>query len=103
MKHDLFYNTLGDNYLPFAFDTAKAANRHPLLFWNDNDVEGVHSKGLRAKYAGLLQRLKKLLAEGVRIDGVSLESHFITGHVPQVSTLCSGERPQSADSPLLCV
>jgi GH35 family endo-1,4-beta-xylanase len=84
MKKDIFYETLGDEYLPFAFDTAKAANPHPLLFLNDNDIESVHSKGLPSKYSGMLRVLKSLIAKGVRVDGLSMQGHFTTGQVPKV-------------------
>ena len=41
MKKDEFYNTLGADYLPFAFETAKAANPRPLLSLNGESSDPI--------------------------------------------------------------
>jgi endo-1,4-beta-xylanase len=88
LKDDVFTSTLGKDFIPFAFNTAKAANPHPLLSLSENDVEGYHAKGLSAKYQGLYDLVKDLKSKGVHIDVVSFESHFITGEVPKVRSIC---------------
>jgi endo-1,4-beta-xylanase len=74
---DVFYNAMGSGYIADALRTAHAADPNAKLYLNDYNIEGENAKS-DAMYS-LVQSLK---SQGVPIDGVGLESHFILGQVP---------------------
>ena len=77
LKQDVFYNAMGSGYIADALRTAHAADPNAKLYLNDYNIEGENAKS-DAMYS-LVQSLK---AQGVPIDGVGFESHFILGQVP---------------------
>ena len=77
LKQDAFYNAMGSGYIADALRTAHAADPAAKLYLNDYNIEGENAKS-NAMYS-LVQSLK---SQGVPIDGVGLESHFILGQVP---------------------
>jgi len=77
LRHDVFYNAMGTNYIADALRTARAADPNAKLYLNDYNIEGQN-----AKSNGMYNLVSSLKAQGVPIDGVGLESHFIAGQVP---------------------
>ena len=69
---------LGPEYLALAFRTAREADPHALLTYNDYDIEYDHAHDA-AKRAAVLQLLKRLKAEGVPLDAVGVQSHLTAG------------------------
>lgn len=77
LRQDVFYNAMGSGYIADALRTAHAADPNAKLYLNDYNIEGENAKS-NAMYS-LVSSLK---SQGVPIDGVGLESHFILGQVP---------------------
>ncbi|KAH9847488.1 endo-1,4-beta-xylanase C precursor [Lenzites betulinus] len=76
-RQDVFYNTLGTSYVSIALNAAKAADPNAKLYINDYNIE---QSG--AKATAMLNLVKQLLADGVPLDGVGFQCHFIVGEVP---------------------
>ncbi len=76
-RADAFFNAMGSGYIADALRTARAADPNAKLYLNDYNIEGENAKS-NAMFS-LVQSLK---SQGVPIDGVGLESHFILGQVP---------------------
>jgi endo-1,4-beta-xylanase len=83
--NDVFYQAMGPSYIADALRTAHAADPHARLYLNDYNIEGIN-----AKSDAMYNLVKSLKAQGVPIDAVGLESHFITGTVP--STMLANMR-----------
>jgi endo-1,4-beta-xylanase len=77
-RQDVFYNAYGGSgYIAAALRAARAADPSAKLYLNDYNIEGTGAKS-NAMY-NLVSSLK---SQGVPIDGVGFESHFILGQVP---------------------
>ena len=74
---DVFYRAMGSGYIADALRTAHAADPSAQLYLNDYSIEGENAKS-NAMYS----LVQSLLAQGVPINGVGFESHFILGQVP---------------------
>jgi endo-1,4-beta-xylanase len=74
---DVFYQAMGSGYIADALRTAHAADPGAQLYINDYGIEGENAKS-NAMYS----LVQSLLAQGVPINGVGFESHFILGQVP---------------------
>jgi endo-1,4-beta-xylanase len=74
---DTFFNAMGIGYIADALKTARAADPGAKLYLNDFDIEGMN-----AKSNALLALAQSLLSQGVPLDGIGFESHFIVGQVP---------------------
>jgi endo-1,4-beta-xylanase len=75
---DLWYNAFGGNsYIASALTWAHAADPNALLCLNDYNIEGVNTKS-----TAMYNLVKSLLAAGVPVSCVGLESHFVLGSVP---------------------
>ncbi|KAA2250729.1 glycoside hydrolase [Solihabitans fulvus] len=77
LRQDVFYNAMGTGYIADAIRTAHAADPNTRLYLNDYNIEGEN-----AKSDGMYNLVKSLVAQGVPIGGVGLESHFILGQIP---------------------
>ncbi len=77
LRTDIFYQAMGSGYIADALRTAHAADPNAKLYLNDYNIEGTGAKS-NAMYS-LVSSLK---SQGVPIDGVGFESHFIVGQVP---------------------
>jgi endo-1,4-beta-xylanase len=77
LRQDAFYNAMGTGYLADAIRTAHTADPAAVLYINDYNIEGVN-----AKSNALYSLAQSLLAQGVPLGGIGLESHFIVGQVP---------------------
>ncbi|EME80661.1 glycoside hydrolase family 10 protein [Pseudocercospora fijiensis CIRAD86] len=70
-RESVFYKTIGEAYIPFAFKFAHHADPHAKLFYNDYNLESAGDKWLGA------QRIVKLVREyGGKIHGVGLQAHL---------------------------
>ncbi|CAG8028356.1 unnamed protein product [Penicillium olsonii] len=79
-RTNIFYQTIGEAYLPIAFATAAAADPDVKLYYNDYNIESSGSKSTGA------QRIIKLVQQyGAKIDGVGLQAHLIVGSTPSQS------------------
>jgi endo-1,4-beta-xylanase len=76
-RADAFFNAMGSGYIADALRTAHAADPSAKLYLNDFNIEGEN-----AKSNAMFNLVQSLKAQGVPIDGVGLESHFILGQVP---------------------
>ena len=77
-RADIWYNTIGPAYLPIAFAAAAAAAPPSVkLYYNDYNIENPGAKSTAAQH--LIASIK---AQGIRIDGAGLQSHFIIGETP---------------------
>ncbi|KAI0775068.1 endo-1,4-beta-xylanase C precursor [Trametes elegans] len=76
-RQDVFYNTLGTDFVPIALKAARAADPNAKLYINDYNIEQAG-----AKATSMLNLVKQLKADGVPIDGVGFQCHFIVGEVP---------------------
>lgn len=79
-RSNVFYQYIGEAYIPIAFATAAAADPDAKLYYNDYNIEYPGAKATAA------QNIVKLVQSyGARIDGVGLQSHFIVGQTPSTS------------------
>ncbi|KAJ5715558.1 Glycoside hydrolase superfamily [Penicillium malachiteum] len=83
-RDNIFYQYIGEAYIPIAFATAAAADPDVKLYYNDYNIESAGSKATAA------QNIVKLVKSyGAKIDGVGLQSHFIVGSTPSQSAQAS--------------
>ena len=64
-----FYDILGEEFIPLAFEYAHAADPDAELYLNDY---GMNNPGRRNTYVKIANDLK---ARGLRIDGIGMQSH----------------------------
>jgi endo-1,4-beta-xylanase len=67
----------GSGYIADALRTARAADPTAKLYLNDFNIEGMGTKS-----NAMFTLVQSLISQGVPIDGVGFESHFILGQVP---------------------
>lgn len=79
-RTDVFFNIIGPEYIPIAFEAAAAADPNVKLYYNDYNIEYSGAKATAA-----LNLVKSLKSRGVKIDGVGFQSHFIVGSTPSLS------------------
>ena len=77
LRQDAFYTAMGSGYIADVLRTAHAADPNAKLYLNDYNIEGEN-----AKSDAMYNLVASLRSQGVPIDGVGLESHFILGQVP---------------------
>jgi endo-1,4-beta-xylanase len=77
LRNDVFFQAMGSGYIADALRTARAADPAAKLYLNDYNIEGSG-----AKADAMLALVTSLKQQGVPIDGVGFESHFINGQVP---------------------
>lgn len=65
-----FYEILGEEYIPLAFQYAHEADPDAELYYNDY---GMHAPGRRD---GVVRLVKSLKEKGLRIDAVGLQGHM---------------------------
>ncbi len=74
---DPFFNAMGSGYIADALRTAHAADPNAKLYLNDYNIEGEN-----AKSNAMFSLAQSLLAQGVPLNGIGFESHFILGQIP---------------------
>ncbi|MBW1654973.1 endo-1,4-beta-xylanase [Flavobacterium quisquiliarum] len=70
LRKSVFLNTLGEKYLVDAFKLAEKADPKAQLYYNDYNIEEP------AKRAGAIALIKKIKAEGGKVDGVGIQGHW---------------------------
>ncbi|QSZ37437.1 hypothetical protein DSL72_008533 [Monilinia vaccinii-corymbosi] len=80
----VFYDTIGPEYIPIAFQTAALYDPDVKLYYNDYNIE---SAG--AKATSVLNLIRSLKARGIKIDGVGLQAHLIVGSAASESSLAT--------------
>lgn len=76
-RDSVFYETIGEAFIPIAFRIAAAADPDAKLYYNDYNLEynGVKSKAAR--------RIVELVQSyGVKIDGVGFQGHLTIESTP---------------------
>ena len=81
-RESVFYQVLGPGYIADAFRWARAADPDVLLFYNE-----IGAERLGAKSDFMYAMIQELLASGVPIDGIGLQSHVSTHRYPAESDL----------------
>ncbi|RYP26849.1 hypothetical protein DL767_007891 [Monosporascus sp. MG133] len=81
-RRSVFYDVLGESFIPIAFKAAAAADPGAKLYYNDYNIE---STG--AKQAGTVRIVDSIKRAGGRIDGVGMQAHLIVGSTPSQSSL----------------
>ena len=70
LRHSIFYEKLGEDYIRRAFELAARAAPNTELYYNDYNIEQPK------KRAGVIALVKKLKAAGTRIDGIGIQGHW---------------------------
>ncbi|TKX19039.1 endo-1,4-beta-xylanase-3 [Elsinoe australis] len=86
-RESVFYNTIGEAYIPIAFKIAREVDPKAKLFYNDYNLEYA---GPKAEGAARIVRLIK--SYGVKIDGVGLQCHLAS----EVTPTAPGPAPDQA-------
>jgi endo-1,4-beta-xylanase len=81
LRDSPWMRSCGADYLELAFRTAAAADPRALLVWNETYLEVSNGFG-QAKRNAMLAQLDRLLARGVPIQAVGLESHLRAEQAP---------------------
>jgi endo-1,4-beta-xylanase len=76
-RSDAFTRAMGNNYIADALRTARSTDPGAKLYLNDFNIEGTG-----AKSNAMFNLVSSLKQQGVPIDGVGFESHFIVGQIP---------------------
>ena len=76
-RKSIWYEAMGPDYVAIALQAARAADPDAKLYINDYGVETAGPK-MRALH-DLVASLKR---DGAPIDGVGLQSHFVSGSAP---------------------
>ncbi|WP_353387890.1 endo-1,4-beta-xylanase [Thermobispora bispora] len=76
-RQTVFQRVLGDGYIATAFRAARAADPTAKLYYNDYNIEGIN-----AKSNAVYNMVRQFKQQGVPIDGVGFQGHFILGQVP---------------------
>jgi endo-1,4-beta-xylanase len=70
----------GPDYIKIAFKAAAAVETHAKLYYNDYGMERVGNKSNAAR----AKIIKFLQDDGIKIDGIGLQSHFTVGRSPSL-------------------
>ncbi|UYQ66218.1 endo-1,4-beta-xylanase [Streptomyces peucetius] len=76
-RNSLWQEKLGTGHIANALRWAHAADPSAKLYINDYNIEADN-----AKSDGLYDLARQLLAQGVPLDGIGFQSHFVVGQVP---------------------
>lgn len=83
-RNNIFYQTIGEAYIPIAFATAASADPSTKLYYNDYSIDYAGSKTTAAQ-----SLIKMVQTYGAKIDGVGLQGHFTVGQTPSRKDLAS--------------
>lgn len=64
-----FYQIIGEDFIKYAFQYAHEADPDCELYYND------YSMALPGKRAGVVAMVKKLQEQGIKIDGIGMQTH----------------------------
>jgi endo-1,4-beta-xylanase len=77
-RDSIWYKNFGSDYIAEALKLAHAADPNAKLYINEYNVEGENDKS-----DALYKLVKELKTQGVPIQGVGLQSHFILEQIPR--------------------
>ncbi|EGP85927.1 unnamed protein product [Zymoseptoria tritici ST99CH_3D1] len=83
-RDSVFRRTFGDDFIPLAFQLAKAASPNSQLFYNDYNLETSPSKA-----AGARRIVNLIKAAGQTIHGVGLQCHLSITYKPTLASMIS--------------
>jgi endo-1,4-beta-xylanase len=81
MRRTILTEKLGPNYMSEAFRSARAADPHAMLLYNDAQFE-MATRAQSARRDALMRLLDRLQHDGAPIDGVGLQSHIVLDDAP---------------------
>ncbi|KAL6154476.1 hypothetical protein ACJQWK_02109 [Exserohilum turcicum] len=81
-RPSVFYNTIGEAFLPIAFRLANKYRGKAELFYNDYNLEYNQNKT-----AGAARIVELIKSYGVRIDGVGYQAHLASEITPTASSV----------------
>ena len=87
LRDTIFRQKLGDGYIAEAFRLAREADPGALLFYNDYNGEGAGAKSDR-----IYDLMRRLLSEGVPIDGIGLQMHVSANNRPSDGNIAANMR-----------
>jgi endo-1,4-beta-xylanase len=78
MRKSKFYEILGEDYIPLAFQYAHEADPSAELYYND------YSMNKATKVEGVVNYFRSLMAKGMPITAIGLQGHLIYGDTDYV-------------------
>lgn len=75
LRNSPWLRLVGDDYLELAYRTAREADPKALLTYNDYGIEAETAEA-DAKRAAVLALVRRMLAKGVPLDAVGVQSHI---------------------------
>ncbi len=78
LRHSKFYEILGEDFIPLAFQYAHEADPTVELYYND------YSMNKAKKVEGVVNFFRPLIAKGMPIDAIGLQGHLILGDTDYV-------------------
>jgi endo-1,4-beta-xylanase len=78
LRKSPWFELLGPGYLDLAYHTARQADRHAKLCYNEYGIED-ESEGNAAKRAATLALLRRFKDRGTPIDALGIQSHIHAG------------------------
>lgn len=73
LRHSKFYEILGEDFIPLAFQYAHEADPNIELYYND------YSMNKPAKVDGIINFFRPLIAKGMPIHAIGMQAHMIYG------------------------
>jgi len=77
-----WFEIIGEDYVQKAFEFAREADPDAELYYNEYDYE------FRPKTEGVIQLIRKLQSNGVRVDGIGIQGHWFLDY-PKMDLLDS--------------
>lgn len=71
LRNSLWYQILGEDFIPLAFQYAHEADPNVELYYND------YSMNKASKVEGVCKFFKPLLEKGLHVDGIGMQGHMI--------------------------
>ncbi|ORY63158.1 glycoside hydrolase superfamily [Pseudomassariella vexata] len=78
-RESVFFDILGPEFIKIAFRAAARADPGAKLYYNDYNIESPGNKSAAARTI-----VKMLQDDGIKVDGVGLQSHFVVGSTPSI-------------------
>lgn len=72
-RNSKFYQILGEEYIPFAFQYAHEADPDAELYYND------YSMFVPSRREGVISLVNSLKEKGLRIDAIGMQGHYVMG------------------------
>jgi endo-1,4-beta-xylanase len=73
-RNSKFYQILGEDFVKYAFQFAAEADPDAELYYND------YSMALPGRRQGVIDMVKNLQAQGVKVDGIGMQGHLMIDH-----------------------